>query len=99
MRKRYVNLKTIPSRSKAILSEDNGDVMMSNERAEPFWLELVRLPTGSCLECQNQTIKARHHIWHHTFHLLFPDTSVQKAKVSSAKGPKPKKPSIGISKM
>ncbi len=62
MRKRYVNLKRIATRSKAILSGDSGDVMMPQESEKPFWLDLVRLPTGSCLECQNQNIKA----WHHT---------------------------------
>jgi hypothetical protein len=40
MRKRYVNLKTIPSHSKTILSGDKGDVMMPKESEEPFWLEL-----------------------------------------------------------
>ena len=65
MRKRHVNLKTIPSRSKAILSGDGGDTIKPKESEGLFWSELVRLPTGSCLECQNQNIKARHHTWHH----------------------------------
>jgi len=55
-------MKTLLSRSKTFLSGDNGNVIMPKESEEPFWLELVRLPTGSCLECQNQNIKA----WHHT---------------------------------
>ena len=45
MRKRYVNLKTILSRSKTILSGANGDVIMPKDSEEPFWLELARLPT------------------------------------------------------
>ncbi len=55
-------MKTILGRSKTILSGDNGDVMMPKESEEPFGLELVRLPTGTYLESQNQNIKA----WHHT---------------------------------
>ena len=55
-------MKIILFRSKAILSGANGDVIKPKESEEPFWLELVRLPTGSYLECQNQNIKA----WHHT---------------------------------
>ena len=62
MRKRYVNVKTLPSRSKTILSGANGDVIRPKESEEPFYLEFLLLPTGSCLECQNQNIKA----WHHT---------------------------------
>jgi len=38
MRKRYVNLKTILSRSKTILSGVNGDVIKPKESEEPFWL-------------------------------------------------------------
>ncbi len=53
MRKRYVNPKTIPSRSKVILSGDSGDVMMPKESEELFLSGLVGIPTGSCLECQN----------------------------------------------
>ena len=45
MRKRYVNVKTLPSRSKTILSGANGDVIRPKESEEPFWLELARLPT------------------------------------------------------
>ena len=66
MRKRYVNVKTLPSRSKTILSGANGDVIRPKESEEPFWLEFLLLPTGSCLECQNRNIKAWHHTWHHT---------------------------------
>jgi hypothetical protein len=40
-------LQIVLSRSKTILSGANGDVIMSNERAEPFCLELVLYPTGS----------------------------------------------------
>jgi len=47
MSKRYVNLKTILSRSKAILLRDNGNVMMPEDGEELFWLDLVQLPTGS----------------------------------------------------
>jgi len=54
-------MKTILSRSKTILSGDDGDVVTPREGGEPFWLELVRLPTGTYLECQNQNIKAWHH--------------------------------------
>ena len=46
MRKRYVNLKSIRSRGKTILSGANGDVMMPKESEELFRLESVRLPTG-----------------------------------------------------
>ena len=40
-------MKIILSRSKTILSGDNGDVIMPKESGEPFWSELVRFPTGS----------------------------------------------------
>ena len=46
MRKRYVNLKTIRSRSQTILSGENGDVIMPEEIEKLFRSELVRLPTG-----------------------------------------------------
>jgi hypothetical protein len=36
MRKRHVNLKTILSRSKTILSGDNDDVIMPKKSEEPF---------------------------------------------------------------
>jgi len=50
MRKRYVNLKTILSRSKTILSGDNGDVIKPKESEEPFWLELGRAKrSAACL--------------------------------------------------
>ncbi len=62
IRKSYVNLKTIPTRSKAIRSGINGDVMMPKESEKLFWSELLRLPTGTHLECQSQNIKT----WHHT---------------------------------
>ncbi len=64
MRKRYVNLKTIPSCSKTILSEDNGDVIKPKEIEELSWSELPRLPAGTYLECQEQNIIAWHHRWH-----------------------------------
>jgi len=41
------SMKTIHSRSKTILSGDNGDVMVPKESKELFWSELVRLATGS----------------------------------------------------
>ena len=47
IRKSYVNLKTIPTRSKAIRSGINGDVMMPKESEKLFWSEWVGIPTGS----------------------------------------------------
>ena len=55
-------MKIILFRSKAILSGANGDVIKPKESEKPFWLELVRLPTGSYLECQNQYQSLAPHI-------------------------------------
>jgi hypothetical protein len=66
MRKRDVNLKTTFFRHKTILSGANGNVIISKGSEGPLWLELVRIPTGTCLERQNQNIKALHQTWHQT---------------------------------
>jgi hypothetical protein len=66
MKNREQIYRAILGRSKAVPSGDYDDVVTPKESEETSWLELVRLPTETHLDCQNQNFKAWHHTWHHT---------------------------------